>query len=83
MQGTARLIQNCTVSSQKKSIGYTAASLNGEHLFFSPSDMTPCIVPSVIIKWSSWELYYNHKRVPLEEMYENVMSKSRGKRSSA
>ena len=29
------------------------------------------------------ELYYNHKRVSLEEMYEKVMSKSRGKRSSA
>ena len=29
------------------------------------------------------ELYYNHKRIPLEEMYEKVMSKSRGLRSSA
>ena len=29
------------------------------------------------------ELYFNHKRVSLEEMYENVMSRSRGKRSSA
>ena len=29
------------------------------------------------------ELYYNHQRVSLEEMYENAMSKSRGKRSSA
>ena len=29
------------------------------------------------------ELYYNHKRVSLEEMYEKVMSKSRGLRSSA
>ena len=29
------------------------------------------------------ELYYNHKRVSLEEMYEKAMSKSRGKRSSA
>ena len=31
----------------------------------------------------SLELYFNHKRVSLEEMYENVMSRSRGKRSSA
>lgn len=29
------------------------------------------------------ELYYKHERVSLEEMYEKVMSKSRGKRSSA
>ena len=29
------------------------------------------------------ELYYNHQRVSLEEMYEKAMSKSRGKRSSA
>lgn len=29
------------------------------------------------------ELYFNHKRVSLEEMYEDVMSRSRGKRSSA
>lgn len=29
------------------------------------------------------ELYYNHQRVSLEEMYEKAMSKSRGMRSSA
>lgn len=29
------------------------------------------------------ELYFKHKRISLEEMYENVMSRSRGKRSSA
>ena len=29
------------------------------------------------------ELYFNHKRVSLEQMYDNVMSHSRGKRSSA
>lgn len=29
------------------------------------------------------ELYHNHQRVSLEEMYEKVMSRSRGKRSSA
>ena len=29
------------------------------------------------------ELYFNHKRVSLEELYEKAMSKSRGKRSSA
>lgn len=29
------------------------------------------------------ELYFRHRRVSLEEMYENVMSRSRGRRSSA
>ena len=29
------------------------------------------------------ELYFKHERVSLEEMYENVMSRSHGKRSSA
>lgn len=29
------------------------------------------------------DLYYNHNRVSLEELYEKAMSKSRGKRSSA
>jgi hypothetical protein len=29
------------------------------------------------------ELYYRHKRVSLEKMYEKAMSRSRGKRSSA
>ena len=29
------------------------------------------------------ELYFNHKRVSLEELYEKAMSKSRGLRSSA
>ena len=29
------------------------------------------------------EIYYNHKRVSPEELYEKAMSKSRGKRSSA
>ena len=45
MQGTVRLLQNCTVSSQKRSTGSTAASLNGELLFFSPSVMILCIKP--------------------------------------
>ena len=29
------------------------------------------------------ELYYNHQRVSLEELYKKAMSKSRGKRSSS
>ena len=29
------------------------------------------------------ELYHKHKRISLEELYEKIMSRSRGKRSSA
>ena len=29
------------------------------------------------------ELYFHHKRISLEEMYENAMSRFRGRRSSA
>ena len=43
----------------------------------------PLYCPECNHKMEFLELYYNHKRVSLEEMYENVMSKSRGKRSSA
>lgn len=43
----------------------------------------PLYCPECNHKMEFLELYYNHKRVPLEEMYEKVMSKSRGKRSSA
>ncbi len=39
-------------------------------------------VPSAGIKWS-FELYFNHQRLSLEELYERSMSRSRGKRSSA
>ena len=40
MQDTARLTQNCTVSSQEKNTESTAASHNGGLLFFSLSVMT-------------------------------------------
>ena len=43
----------------------------------------PLYCPDCNHKMELLELYYNHKRVSLEEMYEKVMSKSRGKRSSA
>ena len=44
--------------------------------------MTLCIVLNVIIM-EFMELYYNHKRISLEEMYEKAISNSREKRSSA
>ena len=54
MQDTVRLIQNCTVLSQKKNIKYTAALPDGEPLFFSLLVMTLYIVLNVITKWSFW-----------------------------
>ena len=43
----------------------------------------PLVCPDCQHKMEFLELYFNHQRVSLEEMYEKVMSKSRGKRSSA
>lgn len=43
----------------------------------------PLDCPECHHKMEFLELYYNHKRVSLEEMYEKSMSRSRGKRSSA
>lgn len=43
----------------------------------------PLECPDCKHKMKFLELYYNHQRVSLEELYEKVMSKSRGKRSSA
>ena len=43
----------------------------------------PLECPDCKHKMMFLELYYNHKRVSLEELYEKAMSKSRGKRSSA
>lgn len=43
----------------------------------------PLVCPDCQHRMDFLELYFNHQRVSLEEMYEKVMSKSRGKRSSA
>ena len=43
----------------------------------------PLECPNCKHKMELLELYYNHKRVSLEELYERAMSKSFGKRSSA
>ena len=50
---------------------------------FLPFEYAPLYCSECNHKMEFLELYYNHKRVPLEELYEKVMSKSRGKRSSA
>ena len=43
----------------------------------------PLVCPDCQHRMEFLELYFKHQRVSLEEMYEKVMSKSRGKRSSA
>ena len=43
----------------------------------------PLVCPDCQHRMEFLELNFNHQRVSLEEMYEKVMSKSRGKRSSA
>ena len=43
----------------------------------------PLTCPDCQHKMEFLELYFNHQRVSLEELYEKAMSKSRGKRSSA
>ena len=43
----------------------------------------PLVCPDCQHRMEFLELYFNHQRVSLEEMYEKVMSKSRRKRSSA
>lgn len=43
----------------------------------------PLVCPDCQHRMEFLELYFNHQRVSLEEMYEKVMSKSRGKHSSA
>ena len=43
----------------------------------------PLECPNCKHKMTVLEIYYNHKCVSLEELYEKAMSKSRGKRSSA
>ena len=43
----------------------------------------PLKCPKCGQKMELLDLYFKHQRVPLEEMYERAMSKSRGKRSSA
>ena len=43
----------------------------------------PLVCPDCQYRMEFLELYFNHQRVSLEEMYEKAMSKSHGKRSSA
>ena len=53
--------------------------------FFSLPPSTPYTPPPLPVQEQLviLEIYQNHRRVPLEELYEKAMSRSRGKRSSA
>ena len=83
MHVTEKLIPNSIVLFPKANIISTAALISGELLFCLLLDMTPWYAPDCQHRMEFLELYFNHQRVSLEEMYEKVMSKSRGKRSSA
>ena len=72
---------------------YRAISKSKHHIYrsfnqwrtaiFSSFGYDPLVCPDCQHRMEFLELYFNHQRVFLEEMYEKVMSKSRGKRSSA
>ena len=59
----------------------TASAVSYTHLDVYKRQPLEC--PDCKHKMELLELYYNHKRVSLEELYERAMSKSFGKRSSA
>lgn len=72
---------------------YRAISKSKHHIYrsfnqwrtaiLSSFGYAPLVCPDCQHRMEFLELYFNHQRVSLEEMYEKVMSKSRGKRSSA
>lgn len=72
---------------------YRAISKSKHHIYHSLNQWRtailssfgydPLVCPDCQHRMEFLELYFNHQRVSLEEMYEKVMSKSRGKRSSA
>ena len=81
MPATGISIKNFTVLSLAKSILFTEVSTNGTALLFAFGyDPLKCECGTTML---FLELYFNRKRVSLEEMYEKVMSRSRGKRSSS
>ena len=72
---------------------YRAVSKSKHHIYrsfhqwrtaiLSSFGYDPLTCPDCQHQMEFLELYFNHQRVSLEEMYEKAMSKSRGKRSSA
>lgn len=69
MRDTGILIKNFADPFPKKNIVFTRVSFSGAHLFFFLlADPLEC--PVCKHKMEFLELYYAHKRVSLEEMYE-------------
>lgn len=72
---------------------YKAISKEKHHFFLSLNrwrtaicasfGYDPLLCPVCRHKMELLDIYYNHQRVSLEELYEKAMSKSRGMRSSA
>ncbi|MFQ7353982.1 MAG: hypothetical protein ACLROG_03945 [Coprococcus phoceensis] len=75
--------KNFIVRSRKANIVFTGVSTNGATAILSSFGYDPLECPNCKHENGALELYYNHKRVSLEELYERAMSKSFGKRSSA
>ena len=83
MPAIGRLIPSSIVPFQKVNILFIAAFNQWRTAILSSFGYDPLECPDCKHKMMFLELYYNHKRVSLEELYEKAMSKSRGKRSSA
>ena len=90
------MIRFCGIYARHREIDsklYRAISKSKHHIYHSFNQWRtailssfgydPLVCPDCQHRMEFLELYFNHQRVSLEEMYEKVMSKSRGKRSSA
>ena len=91
-----KMIRYCGIYARHREIDsklYRAISKSKHHIYHSFNQWRtailssfgydPLVCPDCQHRMEFLELYFNHQRVSLEEMYEKVMSKSRGKRSSA
>ena len=82
MPGTGRSIKNSAGPFPGKNTTFTGVLTQWRTAILSSFGYDPikCECGTTML---FLELYFNHKRVSLEEMYEKAMSRSRGKRSSA
>lgn len=82
MPDTGKLIRNSTEPFPVESSTFSEALTNGallSSLLFSYDPLKyECGTAMLFL-----ELYFDHKRVSLEELYDKAMSRSRGRRSSA
>ena len=83
MPDIVRSIVSCITSYQKKNTRNSVVFDRWREAILHSFGYDPLECPDCHHKMVFLELYFNHKRVSLKEMYENAMSRSRGKRSSA